>query len=265
MLELYPNANNPVESALYDPDTGLLELTFSWDALLSEEGDFANARHIDALTIGSELGENDNVYEIEIHADDGPRDEDGNYIYSEETMQNEFTIDIGTGIDVFGETLSFGLTDSADGTNQLYSFQLIDADDILDGVADGGTENEDTTSSFTVYLADAETDEILAEIQNGDELEFEFSESSSSTLVIESSETDVESISIALDGSEAQIESYEPYALYGDSSGDLSGGTTLDVGEHTVDLTAYSENGGSGDVLASETFTFSIADELAVA
>ena len=151
MLELFSSANTPLESAIYDENTGDLNLVFSWDALLDEDGAFANARHIDGLTIGDELGVNDNVYEIEIHADDGPRDEDGSFIYSEETMVNEFTINIGEGIDVFGETLSFGLTDNADGTGELYEFQLVEAE-----------VNEEVDESSVLASTDVDESSVLA-------------------------------------------------------------------------------------------------------
>ncbi len=119
---LDPSHNSPLESAVYDPEAGELKLVFNYDRLLDASGPWANARHIDGLLI------NGTAYEIEIHADDGPRDANGRYIYSRDTMENEFTLNIGAGLDPADGTLDFALTDRADGGSPLYQASLV-ADD----------------------------------------------------------------------------------------------------------------------------------------
>ena len=90
MFELINSDTSPLESALYDPVTGELDLVFDWDKMLQSEGVWGNIRHIDAIVF------NGTPYEIEIHSDDGPRDANG-FIYNRDTMENTFTLDVGTG------------------------------------------------------------------------------------------------------------------------------------------------------------------------
>jgi len=73
MFELINSDTSPLESALYDPVTGELDLVFDWDKMLQSEGVWGNIRHIDAIVF------NGTPYEIEIHSDDGP---DGEYLYA---------------------------------------------------------------------------------------------------------------------------------------------------------------------------------------
>ncbi|PJI85262.1 malectin (di-glucose binding ER protein) [Yoonia maricola] len=154
MYELTVGESSPLAVATYDPTTGALYLEFDWDKLLNTDGNWGNARHIDAVTFEG------NAYPIEIHADDGPRNPDGSYIYSRDTMENIFTIDIGTGHDPADGTLDFGLSDRADGSIQLYNFALEDGDsepaEQPDGLvyalnAGGG---EYTASNGVTYAAD---------------------------------------------------------------------------------------------------------------
>ena len=117
MFELINSDTSPLESALYDPVTGELDLVFDWDKMLQSEGVWGNIRHIDAIVF------NGTPYEIEIHSDDGPRDANG-FIYNRDTMENTFTLDVGTGFSPSDGTIELVLTDRADGTRPLYDFQL---------------------------------------------------------------------------------------------------------------------------------------------
>jgi len=90
--------------------------------LLDTQGEWSNGRHIDAVTF---MGD---AYPIIIHDDNGPRDENGRYIFDRETVDNIFTIDVGTGHDPSDSSLEFGLTDREDGTGMLYSFSLEESD-----------------------------------------------------------------------------------------------------------------------------------------
>lgn len=123
MFELTVGSDTPLDIATYDPETGDLYLEFNWDKMLDINGTWSNVRHIDAVTFDGD------AYPIIIHADDGPRDENGAYIFTMETMNNIFTINIGAGLDPADGTLEFGLSDREDGSIELFTFQLEDDED----------------------------------------------------------------------------------------------------------------------------------------
>lgn len=117
MYELTTTDTSPLSTAIYDAKSGELYLLFDWDKLLQATGTWGNARHIDAVFV------NGKAYEIEIHSADGPKDANG-FIYNQNTMWNEFTVQIETGLDPSDGTLELQLTDRANGTKPLYDFQL---------------------------------------------------------------------------------------------------------------------------------------------
>ena len=122
MYELALDHYSPLSSATYDPESGELYLEFDYDRLLDVNGEWRDGRHIDAVTF---MGE---AYPIIIHADDGPRDENGRFIFNQDTVDNIFTLDVGVGHDPADGALSFALTDREDGTGELYTFELVEAD-----------------------------------------------------------------------------------------------------------------------------------------
>ncbi|MEM9787211.1 MAG: malectin domain-containing carbohydrate-binding protein [Pseudomonadota bacterium] len=122
MYELATDHYSPLSIATYDPTTGELYLEFDYDRLLDINGEWRDGRHIDAVTF---MGQ---AYPIIIHADDGPRDENGRYIFDRDTVDNIFTINVGTGHDPADGTLDFGLSDREDGTRELYTFDLVESE-----------------------------------------------------------------------------------------------------------------------------------------
>jgi hypothetical protein len=122
MYNLALDHYSPLSIATYDPDSGELYLEFDYDRLLDTQGEWSNGRHIDAVTF---MGE---AYPIIIHDDDGPRDANGSYIFDLDTVDNIFTINVGTGHDPSDGALEFGLSDREDGTGPLFSFALEDGD-----------------------------------------------------------------------------------------------------------------------------------------
>lgn len=118
VFTLDPDHQSPLDSASYNAETGILDLVFDYGRLLQSSGEWGNSRHIDGLVIDG------TVYPVNIHADDGPRDANGNFIYNRDTMENTFAIDIGTGRDPADGTFDFALTDGANGSGQLYAFSL---------------------------------------------------------------------------------------------------------------------------------------------
>lgn len=153
MYELDIGHTSPLSLATYDPLTGELYLEFNYDRLLDTQGEWSNGRHIDAVTF---MGE---AYPIIIHDDNGPRNENGQYIFDRDTVDNIFTINVGTGHDPADGTLSFGLSDREDGTRELYTFDLNEAEDtapatpeLIYAVNAGG--DAFTAANGVEYLAD---------------------------------------------------------------------------------------------------------------
>ncbi len=140
------------------------------------------------------------------------------------------------------------------------------------------TDNEGATGSTTIIvqainpdeidkvvsfvLIDAVNDVPMGEIENGD-----FIVSGSGINI--SAITDpmiVGSVKLTLTGgpvSKTQTESFAPYALYGDSSGDYNE-ADLPPGTYTLTAVPYSESGANGDTGQSLTVTFTIGAPPAV-
>ena len=52
----------------------------------------------------------------------------------------------------------------------------------------------------------------------------------------------------------------EPYALFGDTKGDFYDGMTLEAGAQDLQVSAYSEDKGAGDLIEEMTLQFTVAD-----
>ena len=121
LYELTVDHYSPLSVATYDSTTGALYLECDYARLLDTRGEWRDGRHIDAVSV---MGD---VYPIIIHADDGPRDENGRYIFDRDTVDNIFTLNVGAGQNPDDGTLDFALTDREDGTGVLYTFALTEA------------------------------------------------------------------------------------------------------------------------------------------
>ncbi|MBM7066294.1 hypothetical protein [Actibacterium sp. 188UL27-1] len=248
---LNDDGSSPLESATYDSETGFLDLNFSYDDVLRNNA-FGNARHIDAVVFKGR------AYEIELHADDGPRDSRGRYIYDENTVEDQFRIFIGKDQDL-SNGLSFTLTDDANGNRPLYGFEL-------EGSAPAPAPTPKPTPppaevDLKLFLYDATTNTRLAEITDGDEIAADLVDGTSVTLVAEAANGSVESIAMNVAGGHSQVENVVPFALFGDNRGDLNGRDFLSAGQDvSISLTGYAGNRATGATLGAETFSFSIAD-----
>lgn len=116
ILKLANGNNTPLANAQYDPASGQLDLEFDYEKVLNDPA-FRGARHVDAVKVGNDL------FTIELHPDNGPRDANGNYIYDRSTVENKFSLNIGSNRSTDGN-LSFKLTDHPDGRGELYTVQL---------------------------------------------------------------------------------------------------------------------------------------------
>ena len=249
---LKDDGSSPLESATYNSDTGILDLKFSYDDVLRNNA-FGNARHIDAIVFEG------SAYEIELHADNGPRDARGRYIYNEYTVEDEFRVFIGRNQDP-SNGLSFQLTDNANGTRPLYDFEL-EATAPPPPTPPKPAPPQPKDADLSLFLYDADSDTVITQIRSGDEIDAALVDGKSVTLVAETADGRVESIAMNVAGGHSQIESLLPYALFGDNAGDLKGREFLSPGiDGSNSLTAYAGNRFSGETLGAETYMFSIAE-----
>ena len=260
---LDPSSESPVSSASYDPRSGLLRLEFDEGGILSPK--YFQGRHIDAVTIDGD------AYEIELHADDGPRDARGRYIYDRSTLETEFTVDIGQGRDV-SDGLEFGLADRPDGSKQLYAFELAPPAAAPEPAPRPAPQPKPpeapapievpSNPDLRVFFHDTFTDERLFEVADGDEIVLDRVEGRDVTLVVAEGDFEgIESMRLELDGVQSQVESFALYVLHGNRGDDLKRGARLEEGEYDFSVDAYSGNGAKGALLAELDMSFRIVDD----
>ena len=130
------------------------------------------------------------------------------------------------------------------------------------GAASGSTSEE---TGITVGLYDADTNTLIAPLENGTQIEA--SEVAGKNLTISASVPEdsvffeqVESAFLDLnDGQVTRTENVEPYAVFGDNHGDyFNGGIDLQ-GEHTLAFELYSHDELGGEMLGNVEVDFSIA------
>lgn len=109
-------------------------------------------------------------------------------------------------------------------------------------------------------LINADTDQVIGELSQGDSLDFEMLGTMNLNVRADVAGL-VGSVVFAFDGDSAyRTESSAPYALGGDSSGDYAAWTPS-LGQHTVSVTAYSASGGSGSAVGEAlSVSFTVVD-----
>jgi len=141
-------------------------------------------------------------------------------------------------------------------------------------VTDGGEVDPDPVLSdqFKIELFDAETDEAISDIYEGanvshssavDQLTIRADYIGDGDIDEDDGSIQFEFFDESGDVVVDRIESFIPFALFGDNSDvDLkSGNISFEDGDYSLTLTAYSGNGGSGDVLSQETIDFAITGD----
>ena len=119
------------------------------------------------------------------------------------------------------------------------------------------------SDDIRVYLADANTDKIIAELTDGQTIDPALVAGKQVTIYVEGADgsTSIGSVRIDVDGFGARVENAAPYALFGDNGkGDLYGSKSLSEGDHQIDITVYSGKGGSGAKLLSTSVDFTIGE-----
>ena len=111
-----------------------------------------------------------------------------------------------------------------------------------------------------LFVVDAATDSILRELLPGDVINpAEFPTDNFSILAEVDGGIGEQSLVFSVDGSEVKTENLEPYALFGDDSGDFDGGAIFADGPHTITATAFSATDGNGAPLSTITLAFDVA------
>jgi len=116
------------------------------------------------------------------------------------------------------------------------------------------------SNTLNVFLAYTDTDKKLVQLGEGSSVASSLIEGRPLTIYAESQEgaPAIGSVKLEVPGLKTQIENAEPYALFGDNKGDFSGDMALAEGEHTVKLTVYEGKNGSGTVLETVSFDFTV-------
>jgi phospholipase/lecithinase/hemolysin len=136
-------------------------------------------------------------------------------------------------------------------------------DELLNS-GEGVSGSASEATGITVGLYDADTDSLIAPLENGTQIQA--SEVAGKNLTIAASVPEdsvyfeqVESVFLNLnDGQVTGTENVEPYAIFGNNNGDyLNGGVDLQ-GEHTIAFEMYSQDELGGEMLGSMDVNFSI-------
>ena len=119
----------------------------------------------------------------------------------------------------------------------------------------------DETALTNLVLINADSDQVLTTLSNGLQIDINTLPSTNLTIVAEPG-LNVESVNFALSGAliANSVESQPPYALFGDDGdGDFTGSTFL-LGNYTITVTPYSENGLNGEQGEPLTLSFVLYD-----
>ncbi len=126
-----------------------------------------------------------------------------------------------------------------------------------DSITITASTSSSTDDEITLYLVDAITNSRVTPILDGGSLNA--SQTIDSNIEAVTPEG-TESVRFELSGSSNRIhiENYLPYALFRDIEGDYFR-TSLSNGVYILTVKAYSDNSGSGDLIAEETFRFTVS------
>ncbi|MDN5869243.1 MAG: right-handed parallel beta-helix repeat-containing protein [Nitrococcus sp.] len=151
------------------------------------------------------------------------------------------------------------------------SFSLVDGK--VNGKDDGKTEGKDegkvidmAASEFSgmgggieLMVVDAATDTDLHPLRDGDKLDVS-KLGSALSLRAAPSVTGHESVVFVLDGEKYQTESLMEYAMAGGWPAGKYNAWDLELGAHSLDVNVYDANGGTGNLIASRSVSFSLVD-----
>ncbi|NEQ96850.1 MAG: hypothetical protein F6K30_09020 [Cyanothece sp. SIO2G6] len=130
-------------------------------------------------------------------------------------------------------------------------------DDIPDTPVDG--------FALEVGLYNTITDELIAPLQNGSIISVgDLANGNITIAAFVVGDTEVGSVELDLNnGAVVQTENVEPYALFGDRSGDFNDGT-IALGQNTIEFEVYSESRLRGDLLGTTSLDFTLVESALV-
>ncbi|MEO0761733.1 MAG: Ig-like domain-containing protein, partial [Pseudomonadota bacterium] len=111
--------------------------------------------------------------------------------------------------------------------------------------------------AIELVLYDTVLDEAIATLEDGATVALDAAALDTLTVVATPAGTDVESMRLELGTTVERVENIAPYALFGDTGGDLAAGT-LGFGAHDLAVTAYSDDGAGGLVLGERSLDFTL-------
>ena len=126
----------------------------------------------------------------------------------------------------------------------------------------------DFGTALEIGLYDADTDELIAPIEDGGVIQFGGAADRNLTIaaIVPSDSPladDVQSMRLDLnDGAVTQTENFGAYTLFGDPGGDFRGGD-IPLGENLITFDLFSENRLQGDFLGSVSRSFTLVDPAA--
>ncbi|MCM1983246.1 5'-nucleotidase C-terminal domain-containing protein [Lyngbya confervoides] len=134
--------------------------------------------------------------------------------------------------------------------------------DLLETVSRTFTVVDNLAPDITVGLFDADSDTLIQTLKEGDVIDVDPGQNLTIAASVDSGSTffgQVESVFLSLnDGQFTRIENVEPYALFGDRSGNFRVGAGLPFGENEITFDLFSRNRLRGELLDTITRTFSL-------
>ncbi|MEM9962995.1 MAG: hypothetical protein AAF882_18395, partial [Pseudomonadota bacterium] len=121
----------------------------------------------------------------------------------------------------------------------------------------------DSPSYMRYFIADTDTDETIAEIEDGGMLDASLIDGRKITVYAEVEDGDgtptIGSMKMSY-GDQTQIENYEPYALFGNLDEDFLRGQTMPDGDQEIEIEIFSKKNGKGTLLETVTLDFEVKD-----
>ncbi|MEA2709748.1 MAG: hypothetical protein QOF78_2349 [Phycisphaerales bacterium] len=114
-----------------------------------------------------------------------------------------------------------------------------------------------SVTSFTLF--DAETQQAVGTVNNGDTLNMASLPAKLNIVANLSGGIGTASVGFVFDGQFVRVENIAPYALLADDAGDLNGWTPK-LGVHALSATPYSQKGGVGEAGTAKTVTFNVVN-----
>ncbi|MEO1524772.1 MAG: glycosyl hydrolase family 28-related protein [Planctomycetota bacterium] len=119
-----------------------------------------------------------------------------------------------------------------------------------------------TSEQLRFFLADINTDEVIAEVRDGTEVDSELLRDRTVTLFAEARDEhpDFRSVRIRLGDLAERVENRTPYSVTGDRNGDFRRGFLDLNGEYEVTAETYTRTGTRGDLVEAAQFSFTVSD-----